>query len=73
MTTATHTPERVYTVDQIAEHLDMARSGVYSLVRSGELRSVRVGRLIRVPASALDEFLAGATVQTDPPNATDVA
>jgi excisionase family DNA binding protein len=57
----TTTPEPVYTVAQIAEHLGVAKEGVYELVRSGELRCVRVGRLIRVPVSALDEFLAGGT------------
>jgi excisionase family DNA binding protein len=66
MTTATHTPERVYTVEQVADHLAMHTSGVYRLVQSGDLRSVRAGRLIRIPASALDEFLAGPTEPTSP-------
>lgn len=32
---------------------------VYKMVTTGHLRAVRVGRTLRVPMSALDEFLAG--------------
>lgn len=72
MATTTHTPEPTYKVSQVAEHLDCDRSGVYRLVKSGELRSVRIGRLVRIPASALDEFLAGAAGPSDP-DTTDAA
>lgn len=62
--TNTYTPEPVLKVSDVAAHLDMHHSGVYELVKSGELRSVRVGRLIRIPASALDDFLSGTTGTT---------
>lgn len=53
-------PERVLRVPEVAEHLDCAPQLVYRLIHRGELRAVRVGRLIRVPLSALNEYLAGA-------------
>ena len=53
-------PERVLRVSEVAEHLDCNPHLVYRLIHRGELRAVRVGRLIRVPLSALNEYLAGA-------------
>mgnify|MGYP004504297459 CR=1 FL=1 len=43
--------------EQAAEALSMGRTVVYGLMRSGQLRSVKVGGLRRVPASALAEFV----------------
>lgn len=64
MTTTAHTPEPTYTAAQVAEHFGCDKSGVYKLVREGALRGVRIGRLVRIPASALDEFIAGSTEPT---------
>lgn len=58
MTTSNH-PEPLYEVPQVATHLHVDRNTVYGLVATGRLRAVRVGRLIRIPACALDDFLAG--------------
>lgn len=57
--TTTETPERVLRVDDVAERLDCGRTAVYALIQREELRAVRIGRLIRVPESALEEFIAG--------------
>jgi excisionase family DNA binding protein len=38
--------------------LVIGRTNVYELIRSGALRSVRVGGPRRVPVAALDEFVA---------------
>ena len=51
--------EKVLTVKDVARHLACENDLVYSLVSQGKLRAIRVGRLIRVPQSALDEFIAG--------------
>lgn len=51
--------EDVLRVPEVARHLDTTTDMVYRLIRSGELRCVRVGRLIRVPESALAEFISG--------------
>lgn len=40
--------------------LGIGRCGVYALIRSGELRHIKVGRKILIPLSAIDEFLNGS-------------
>ena len=46
-----------YRVSEVAELLGMSRSGVYALVVSRTLPSVRLGGSIRVPADALRAWL----------------
>jgi excisionase family DNA binding protein len=45
------------TVEQAADRLNVGRSTTYRLVLSGELESVTVGRLRRVPAEAVADFV----------------
>jgi len=52
-------PERVFEVPEVARHLGTSNGTVYGLIQRGSLRSVRVGRLLRVTESALQEFLSG--------------
>ena len=47
----------VLTVEELAETLRIAVSSAYGLVQRGDVRSVRVGRAIRIPAEAVDQFL----------------
>ena len=47
----------VYTVEEAADRLGVGRTLMYSLVSSGAVESVRIGRLRRVPADALVTFL----------------
>ncbi len=44
-------------VDQVAAIFDCSKWTVYELIQSGQLRSVRLGRAIRVTREALEEFL----------------
>ena len=44
--------------EDVTRVLGIGRTKVYELIRSGALRSVRVGGLRRVPVAALDEFVA---------------
>ncbi len=46
------------TVEEAAERLAVGRTTVYRLIRSGELDSVRVGRLRRVHVEAIDAYAA---------------
>lgn len=48
--------ERLYTVDQAARILGCSRGKVYNMLRADELRSVKIGKLRRIPASALREL-----------------
>jgi excisionase family DNA binding protein len=45
------------TVEQAAEHLSIGRGTIYELLRSGQLESVKIGRLRRVPYQALEAYV----------------
>lgn len=47
------------TVTQTARILGIGRNTAYDLVRCGRIKSVRVGRQIRISRSSLLEFLDG--------------
>ena len=49
----------VLRVEDLIPILDIGRNTAYELVRSGRIRSVKVGRQIRVPRDAVVEFLNG--------------
>ncbi|GAB3259969.1 helix-turn-helix domain-containing protein [Arthrobacter pigmenti] len=62
------------TVEEVASVLRVSKMTVYRKVHSGELESVHFGRSFRVPASAVQRYLATATGPSDaesgsPPNA----
>jgi len=51
-------PERiVLTVEEAAERLGVGRTLLYALVCSGDIESIAIGRLRRIPLDALDEFV----------------
>jgi excisionase family DNA binding protein len=45
--------------EEVAQALNVGRSTVFELMRTGELRSVKIGALRRVPTDAVTEFLDG--------------
>ncbi|MGK5557676.1 helix-turn-helix domain-containing protein [Actinomadura kijaniata] len=47
----------VLTVDEAAERLRVSRWTIYNLIRSNQLRTVKIGRRRLVPAAALAECL----------------
>ena len=51
-------PALLLRVEEAAERLGIGRSLMYRLVLSGEVESVHVGRLRRIPAECLDEHVA---------------
>lgn len=57
--TTTAIAEPVYKVRDIAVHLGCDEDAVYRLLHEGKMRAIRVGRLWRIPESALADFLAG--------------
>ena len=44
-------------VEDLMPILGIGRNTAYKLIRSGQIRSVRIGRQIRIPREALLEFL----------------
>jgi excisionase family DNA binding protein len=45
-------------VREVARALSCGRTHVYHLIATRELRAIKLGRLTRVPAEALEEFVA---------------
>ncbi len=56
---------RYLTVAEVAEVMRLSRMTVYRFVQRGDLPAVRVGRSYRVPADALERFLAEHEVLGD--------
>ena len=44
-------------VEDLMPLLGIGRNTAYQLIRSGQIRSVRIGRQIRIPRDALLDFL----------------
>ncbi|MFG2778241.1 helix-turn-helix domain-containing protein [Streptomyces prunicolor] len=53
------------TVEEAARRIGIGRTKMYEYVRSGEIRSVKIGSLRRIPAEAVGEFLARRHQVTD--------
>ncbi|MFJ8912355.1 helix-turn-helix domain-containing protein [Amycolatopsis sp. NPDC102389] len=52
-------PQRtLLTVEEASEYLGIGRTTAFKLIDSGELQSVTIGRLRRIPVSAADEYAA---------------
>lgn len=45
------------TVQQLAKTLQIGRNAAYNLIHSGQIRSITIGRNIRIPQSALMDYL----------------
>jgi excisionase family DNA binding protein len=54
------TPD-LLTVTDVMARLQVGRHTVYDLIRSRRLRSVRIGRCRRIPATALQTYLDSLT------------
>jgi excisionase family DNA binding protein len=49
---------QAYTVEQVAKMLHIGRDKVYELLRTGQLRSIKIGKLRRITDEHLAEFVA---------------
>lgn len=45
-------------VEDLMPILGIGRNTAYELVRSGKIRSIRIGRQLRIPKDALAEYLS---------------
>lgn len=54
------TPEGkiLLTVEEAAERLSLGRTSVFALIKSGEIRSVKVGKARRIVADSLHTWVA---------------
>lgn len=55
---------RVLRVEEAAQQLGIGRSLVYDLIRSGLLRSFKVGSRRLIPAAAIDEAIASLSKES---------
>ena len=46
-------------IEDVMKVLDIGRNTAYALVKSGKLRSIKIGRQIRISKDALEAFLRG--------------
>ena len=49
---------QAFTVEQVAEMLHIGRDKVYELLRTQQLRSIKIGKLRRITEDQLAEFIA---------------
>lgn len=49
---------QAYTVEQVAEILHVSRDKIYFLLRTGQLRSIKIGKLRRITSRHIAEFIA---------------
>lgn len=47
----------LYRVEDAVKILNVGRSAVYDLIRSGALKSVKIGGSRRIPRAALEEYV----------------
>jgi excisionase family DNA binding protein len=52
---------RLLRLDEVAQRLAISKSMAWKLVAYGQLRSVRIGRAVRVRPSDVEEYLARST------------
>ena len=45
-------------VEDLMPILGIGRNTAYELVRSGQIRSIRIGRQLRIPKEAVQEYLS---------------
>jgi excisionase family DNA binding protein len=51
---------RLLRLDEVADRLSISKSMAWKLVAFGQIRSVRIGRAVRIRPADLDEYVAGA-------------
>jgi excisionase family DNA binding protein len=47
----------VYTVEEAAQVLKISRWKIFDLIRTNQLRSVKIGGLRRIPGTAIEEYI----------------
>lgn len=49
--------EKLHTVKEVADHFRVSRQAVYDWINAGRLRALRIGERVRIPESAVREFV----------------
>ncbi|MEU4713145.1 helix-turn-helix domain-containing protein [Micromonospora purpureochromogenes] len=56
----------VLTIEEAAQQLGIGRTTMYALIKNGDIRTVTIGRLRRIPASCLAEYVNNLLDNTQP-------
>jgi len=51
---------RLLRIEEVADHLSVSRSMAWKLIAYGQLRSVRIGRAVRVRPADLEAYIEGS-------------
>lgn len=54
-------PPRLLTAKEVATHLNVSRSFAYTLIQTGQIPAVRLGRSVRVRPQDLEAYIASNT------------
>jgi excisionase family DNA binding protein len=57
------------TVEEAAQRLSIGRTTMYSLVSTGAIESVTIGRLRRIPSECLEEYVSSLRTSGQPESA----
>ena len=52
---------RVYTIDEVVDLLHVTKRSIYSYIKDGKLKAVKIGKYWRVTQENLEEFLSKGT------------
>ena len=58
-------PRLLLTVEEAADRIGICRSNMFKLIRQGDVKSVKVGRLRRVTPAALEDFVRQLSALAD--------
>jgi len=53
-------PRQTYRIEEAGQILGVSRNTAYKLAASGEIPTIRMGRLLLVPKVAIDRLLGGS-------------
>ncbi len=53
------------TIPQVQDELGIGRSSVYEMIKSGQLSTIHIGRSVRIPRAALEEWLEKRLAEVD--------
>lgn len=52
-----HDFDDILTIDELAELLKIGKNTAYRLINSGKIRSIRIGRIHRIPKKSIIEYI----------------
>lgn len=52
-----NTENEILTLDEAMELLHIGKNTIYKLLTSGELKSFKLGKVYKIPRSAIDNFI----------------